>query len=180
MSNKRAFKSVAGLPVDHLDASHSSMELDANVMVELNIMNVAFAPQPNPSLLKTQTIENTKEPHTQHSPSDHIRSTKPWKLHTLIVKYPLSCWCFFFGLFLICGLIIALIPEILDMTTDVPFYIRNNKATTLQDALIAGRNDATWERPTSNSLQKQQQIAADVDLKLIYKIKNGNTLLTRE
>jgi len=114
--------------------------------------------------------------HDDHgTPADHVRDTVPWKIHVLIAERP-CLWCLFFcGWFVICGLIVAFVPGLLVFSTDVPFYIRDNKPTTLADALAAGKEDASWERQTSDTAEKQQEITADVDLQLIY-IGNGANL----
>ena len=118
-----------------------------------------------------------EDSHQQHSTVEHIRNTKPWKIHVYIENYPVSCCLFFFSWFIICGLIVLLVPGILEFSTEVPFYDRDNQATIEEDALIAGEDDANWERQsTSGSLIQQQSSISEVELQLIYKVKNGNTL----
>eukprot|EP01084_Bolivina_argentea_P002491 4595_1 len=206
MSNEKAFNSVAGIAVEKTNGVNTTTiqadSPDVDTALQLNTNDNSTENEntqntettvPSPSdkkdasLLRTQTIEdpnnstiNEHQTHNEHTRADHVRNIKPWKLHTLIVKCPCLCCCFFLSWFLICGFVIVSIPGILEMTTEVPFYIRKNQPTTLKDALIAGKNDATWERQSANTIQKQQQVGADVSLKLIYKIKGSNTLMQKK
>lgn len=85
----------------------------------------------------------------KHTPAEHVRDTNPWRMHSYIANHPCkACW-FFFSWFLICGIILVSVPEILAFSTDVPFYIRNNQPTEDRDALKAGKEDASWERQTN-------------------------------
>ena len=121
--------------------------------------------------------EHEHEHKHKHSTADHIRNTNPWKIHVYVANYPFLCCLFFFSWFIICGLIVILVPGILDFSTDVPFYIRSNQATIEADALIAGEDDADWERQSiDGSTIQQQSSVADVELQLIYKVNSGNTL----
>ena len=84
------------------------------------------------------------------------------------------------GWFIVCGVIVFSIPGLLQFTTDVPFYIRDNAATTMFDAFKAGRNDANWEKSGTGNAELQQESLADVDLNIVFVVKDGETLMTEE
>ena len=125
--------------------------------------------------LKKRLDSDGAEHDNHESEADHVRHTKPYRLHVCIAQRPCLCCLFFCGWFMLCGLIVAVVPGLLAFSTDVPFYIRNNEPTTLRDMLDAGKADATWERSTSDDLEKQQAVTADVDLQLLY-VGNGKNL----
>ena len=54
------------------------------------------------------------------------------------------------------------IPGLIEFTTEVPFYIRDNAATENKDALFAGMEDANWERQQSTNAELQQETTAEV------------------
>eukprot|EP00484_Ammonia_sp_Unknown_P029348 CAMPEP_0197032916 /NCGR_PEP_ID=MMETSP1384-20130603/11460_1 /TAXON_ID=29189 /ORGANISM="Ammonia sp." /LENGTH=197 /DNA_ID=CAMNT_0042462645 /DNA_START=33 /DNA_END=623 /DNA_ORIENTATION=+ len=114
--------------------------------------------------------------HEHHSPAEHVRNTQPWKLHVYIAKHPCPCYLFFLCWFVLCGVIVVAIPGLLAFSTEVPFYIRDNTATEHKDAVIAGKQDASWERQTQQSEELQQETHADVSLQLLFLAKNGKSL----
>eukprot|EP01083_Nonionella_stella_P133253 405052_1 len=116
-----------------------------------------------------------------HGLPQHIEDTKPAKIHIYVAKYPFSCWMFMCFWFLLCGAIIAMVPGMLRFSVQVPFYIRDDPARINQDALVAGRKDATWTMPDqTRATTMQQQDAAGEKLMLLYQVKDGHTLMTKE
>ena len=137
------------------------------------------------SVAEVETNKEDKEragnetTHDKHGPAEHIHHTKPCWLHTLVAKYPLPCCCFFLFWFILCGIIIMATPGLLAYSPDVPFYIRDNEATTLSDSVKAGENDATWQRDSdANANTISQESSAGVDLNLVFTALDGNTLMT--
>eukprot|EP01083_Nonionella_stella_P240040 839488_1 len=111
--------------------------------------------------LHTAATEDLEDNHTDDSsPAAHIEHTKAIKMHIYIARHPFKCYCFFLIWFILCGVIVVSVPGLLAFSSDVPFYIRNNKPTTLSNSLTAGKADASWQRQTTNSATKQQSSTA--------------------
>ena len=124
--------------------------------------------------LKNKLSEDEHE--HEHTPAEHVRDTEPWRIHICIAAHPCLCcwfWCAWFG---ICALIVMTVPGLLAFSTDVPFYIRDNLPTEQRDALTAGKEDASWERQTGDSNDRQQEAAATVSLQLLYRATSGSLM----
>eukprot|EP01084_Bolivina_argentea_P060762 111019_1 len=131
----------------------------------------------------------TKEPGPEHNSDDnyhpdvaeHIRQTKPWRIHTKIAESPVLWCCLFFLCFVICGVIVFAIPNMINFSIQFPFYIRDNEPTESKDAITAARADSTYLREEKISDSNwQQQVTADVNCKLIYSSINGDTLMQKK
>eukprot|EP00485_Elphidium_margaritaceum_P005399 CAMPEP_0202709734 /NCGR_PEP_ID=MMETSP1385-20130828/21819_1 /ASSEMBLY_ACC=CAM_ASM_000861 /TAXON_ID=933848 /ORGANISM="Elphidium margaritaceum" /LENGTH=1152 /DNA_ID=CAMNT_0049369073 /DNA_START=42 /DNA_END=3500 /DNA_ORIENTATION=+ len=112
----------------------------------------------------------------EHSPAEHVRHTTPWKLHSLVAKWPLSSCLFFCSWFIICALLVAFVPNLLAFSNQVPFYIRDNQATQNSNALTAGQLDASWQLRTENVAERLQEAPAEVSLTLLFRGKDGRNL----
>ena len=159
------------------NAQNTDPNLDKDSVAGADTADTANDPEINDEVVKE--AGNNQTTHDKHGPAEHIHHTKPCWLHTLVAKYPLPCCCFFLFWFILCGIIIMANPGLLAFSTDVPFYIRGNEATTLADAVIAGENDATWQRDSeANTASITQESSAGVELRLIFRALDGNTLMT--
>eukprot|EP01083_Nonionella_stella_P067628 179021_1 len=162
---------------------------DTQMDTKDRVLTVDKAAQNEEEELKSEIVAtNLEKEEGTHDTNDeshdlrhHVQETEPWKIHIYVAKYPLSCCMFMCFWFLLCGVIIISVPGLLRFTTEVPFYMRDDTARSFQDALVAGQTDATWTRPDeTHATARQQEEAAGVSLRLIYKVKDGHTLMTKE
>ena len=161
----------------------NSTALDEQEVTELSPKagqtNTTNEEEANQQLNKEESSSPPAHGDEPHSAAEHILHTKPFPLHTWVAQYPLPCCCFFFFWFLISIILVTSVPNILFFSTDVPFYIRGNDATSKTDALSAGRDDASWTRPADgSSATGRQESAAETTLQLIFQVLDGDTLMT--
>eukprot|EP01083_Nonionella_stella_P116227 345205_1 len=91
---------------------------------------------------------NIETEHKDEDTHDGIDNINPYKLHIFMDKYPICSFCIALMIFLLCGVIIVLVSQtdtVIRMSSQVPMYIRDNKAYEARDALVAGQSDASYE-----------------------------------
>eukprot|EP01083_Nonionella_stella_P145858 457967_1 len=116
------------------------------------------------------------EANSNHADNHSIQDLEPYKLHVLMDKYPKSSFCIALALFILNGVIVLILSQtgnLLEPSSEVPMYIRDNKAYMASDALKAGELDATYDvKASSSGMNMPQSVTAAVELKLVFMIKD--------
>ncbi len=65
-------------------------------------------------------------------------------------------------------MILSQTGTVLEMTTEVPMYMRGHVAEDNKDALWSAKDDSTFNKEGSTSVAKNQASSANIQLKLLF------------